>query len=143
MHLSRLALATFIVFGFGRLNAASAEAVTFPGDGVTLKGTLIVPAGNGPFPAVLALHGCGGLYNKSGTLSQRHTDWAARLTANGYVVLFVDSFGSRGAGSQCRTRERVARAWRERVSDVLAARAYLQSRPDIRADAIVLLGWSN
>jgi dienelactone hydrolase len=144
MYLFRLALAAILIAAaFGRLDAAGAETVTFQGDGVTLSGTLIAPAGTGPFPAVVALHGCGGLFKKSGALSQRHTDWARRLVANGYVVLFPDSFGSRGAGLQCRTRDRVARAWRERIQDVLAARAYLQSRSDIRASAISLLGWSN
>jgi dienelactone hydrolase len=144
MYLFRLALAAVLIAAaFGRLDAASAETVTFQGDGVTLSGILIAPAGTGPFPAVVALHGCGGPYRKSGGLSQRHADWARRLVANGYVVLFPDSFGSRGAGSQCRTRDRVARAWRERVQDVLAAKAYLQSRSDIRASAISLLGWSN
>ena len=144
MHLCRLALVViFTAFVFGRSDAASAETVTFQGDGVTLSGILIAPAGKGPFPAIVALHGCGGLYDKRGAVSQRHADWAGRLVANGYVVLFVDSFGSRGARSQCRTRDRVARAWRERLQDVLAAKAYLQNRPDIRSSAISLLGWSN
>jgi dienelactone hydrolase len=144
MYLFRLALAAILIAAVcGRLDAASAETVTFQGDGVTLSGILLAPAGTGPFPAVVALHGCGGLYKKSGGLSQRHADWARRLVANGYVVLLPDSFGSRGAGSQCRTRDRVARAWRERVQDVLAAKAYLQRRSDVRANAISLLGWSN
>ena len=144
MRLFRLALAaTFLAFLVGRLDAARAETVTFQGHGVTLSGTLLLPTGTGPFPAIIALHGCGGAYNKSGALSQRHADWARRLVAHGYLVLFPDSFGSRGARSQCRTRHRVARAWRERVQDVLAARTYLQARPDVRPGAIALLGWSN
>jgi len=144
MRLSRVALAlTIIALSFSGLDAAGAETVTFQGHGVTLSGTLMVPAGKGPFPAVVALHGCGGAYNKSGALSQRHADWGRRLVANGYVVLFPDSFGSRGAGSQCRTRHRVARPSRERVRDALAAKAYLQNRRDVRANAISLLGWSN
>jgi dienelactone hydrolase len=144
MRLFRLAVAAiFLVFIVGRLDALRAETVTFQGRGVTLSGTLRTPTGEGPFPAVVALHGCGGAYTKSGALSRRHADWARRLVANGYVVLFPDSFGSRGARSQCRTRHRVARPSRERVRDVLAAKAYLQSRRDIRPGAISLLGWSN
>ena len=54
-----------------------------------------------------------------------------------------DSFGSRGEGSQCRETRRVARASSERIDDVLAAKAYLQSRSDVKADAVSLLGWSN
>src|SRR4051812_35788378 len=82
--------------------AARAEAVRFAGKGLELSGTLVRPAGPGPFPAIVALHGCSGLYGRAGELSARHEDWARRLTAEGYVVLFPDSFGSRGAGPQCK-----------------------------------------
>jgi dienelactone hydrolase len=123
--------------------ANAGETVSFAGDGVTLKAALSVPAGRGPFPAVVALHGCSGLYGKDGALSPRHADWAERLTKKGFVVLFPDSFGSRGAGSQCKTDDRVTRPSRERVADALAAKTYLQTRRDVRPDAISLLGWSN
>jgi dienelactone hydrolase len=122
---------------------AAAEVVTFAGDDVTLQGFLYRPAGEGPFPAVVALHGCAGLYGRDASLSPRHVDWAERLTAMGFLVLFPDSFGSRGAASQCRTDDRVTRPSRERVADALAAKAYLQSREDVKADAVSLLGWSN
>ena len=123
--------------------AHAAEIVTFPGDDVTLRAILARPAGNGPFPAVIALHGCAGLFSRDGSLSPRHVDWADRLVEKGFVVLMPDSFGSRGAKSQCRTAHRVTRPSRERVSDALAARAYLQSRADVQAKALALLGWSN
>jgi dienelactone hydrolase len=122
---------------------AAAETVTFPGDDITIEAPLFHPSGPGPFPAVIALHGCGGLYGKNGDLSPRHKDWAERLQAQGFLVLMPDSFGSRGEGSQCRETARVARASSERIDDVLAAKAYLQSRSDVKADAVSLLGWSN
>jgi len=122
---------------------AEAETVSFPGPGITLKAEFFRPDGPGPFPAVVALHGCGGLYGRKGGLSPRHADWAARLAASGFVVMFPDSFGSRGVGSQCKTRNRQARASRERVDDAMAAKAYLQTRPDVKPNAVSLLGWSN
>jgi dienelactone hydrolase len=125
------------------LKAALAETVNFPSDGITIEAQLFRPAGAGPFPAVIALHGCGGLYSKHGGLSPRHRDWAERLQSQGFIVLFPDSFGSRGAGSQCRESERVARPSSERIDDVLAAKAWLQSRSDVKPDAVSLLGWSN
>jgi dienelactone hydrolase len=79
------------------------------------------PTGSGPFPAVVALHGCAGLFEKSGALSPRHVDWAERLAARGFIVLLPDSFGSRGAQPQCRTDDRVTSPSKERVEDVLAA----------------------
>src|SRR4051812_16790069 len=60
--------------------AAAEEAVTFPGQDVLLRAVLYRPAGRGPFPSVIALHGCAGLHDRSGALSPRHADWAARLT---------------------------------------------------------------
>lgn len=120
-----------------------AESVRFPGKDLTLTGELFRPQGRGPHPAVIALHGCSGLYDKDDRLTARHVDWAERLVAHGHIVLLPDSFGSRGAESQCRAEERVARPSRERVDDVLAARAYLQSRDDVRKNAVSLLGWSN
>ena len=43
----------------------------------------------------------------------------------------------------CRSAERVARPSRERVADAYAAKAYLQTRNDVKPTAISLLGWSN
>ena len=123
--------------------AARAEAVHFPGKGLELSGTLARPTGPGPFPAVVALHGCSGLYGPAGELSPRHEDWARRLTAKGYVVLFPDSFGSRGVGPQCKTEDRVTRPANERVDDAKAAKTYLQARADVKPASILLLGWSN
>jgi poly(3-hydroxybutyrate) depolymerase len=60
----------------------------------TLRGYLFKPTGPGPFPAVVGLHGCGGLLNKQGEIVSRETTWADLLTARGYVVLFPDSFTS-------------------------------------------------
>jgi dienelactone hydrolase len=124
-------------------DGARAEAVEFPGENVTLRGELFRPDGSGPFPAVVALHGCGGLYSKTGGLSPRHEDWAKRLVEAGFIVLFPDSFGSRGAVSQCRTEDRVARSYRERPDDAIAAARYLKARSDVKPGAINLLGWSN
>jgi dienelactone hydrolase len=58
-------------------------------------------------------------------------------------VLFPDSFGSRGIGSQCRETNRTIHASRERVSDANAARRWLQGQNYVRGEHISLLGWSN
>jgi len=120
------------------------QAVQFPGaDGVRLDGALYMPAGKGPFPAVVALHGCAGLTTKDGSLSARHRDWGERLAEQGFIVLLPDSYGSRGMGPQCRNAEREVRPSRERVSDAKAALAYLAGLQQVKKNAISLLGWSN
>jgi dienelactone hydrolase len=123
---------------------AQATDVTFPApQGVELHGVQYRPIGTGPFPAVVALHGCGGLYDRNGALNARHADWGERLAAQGFLVLLPDSFGSRGLGSQCRTTGREIRPGRERAADADAAKAYLQDRPDVKPTAVSVLGWSN
>ena len=49
-------------------------------DTQTINGYLLRPKGRGPFPAVVALHGCGGLWKRnSKVLTSRHADWGKRL----------------------------------------------------------------
>jgi dienelactone hydrolase len=122
--------------------AGGYERVRITLDDVQLNAVLYRPPGPGPFPAVVALHGCGGLWRDKEKLSTRHSDWGERLAAAGFMVLMPDSYGSRGLGSQCGVKDLTVRASRERVIDAVAARIWLQSRSDVRPDAISLLGWS-
>jgi dienelactone hydrolase len=140
----RLLAALIVAAGAAALaSTVAAEDVEIPhGDGA-LKAVLIKPKGDGPFPAVVGLHGCAGLVNRSGQLGARYRDWGERLTAAGFVVLYPDSFRSRGIGSQCTVRERRARSSRERVADANAARRWLQSQDWVKADRVALLGWSS
>jgi dienelactone hydrolase len=124
--------------------AAGPERVDIPAaDNVTLHGTLYRPDGDGPFPAVVALHGCGGIVHRPAMQSQLYNEWANLLVTKGFVVLFPDSFGSRGLGPQCREEKRKVHASRERVADANAARRWLQTQNYVRADRISLIGWSN
>ncbi len=127
------------------IGAATADPdhVDIPDGALTLHATLYRPEGAGPFPAVVALHDCGGLNHRPNTEAQLYAEWAKLLVADGYVVLFPDSFGSRGVGSQCRDLNRKIHASRERVVDANAARAWLQGQNYVRGDHISLLGWSN
>lgn len=122
--------------------ASGYERVAIPMDSGHLEGIMFRPRGAGPFPAVVALHGCGGLWREPGKLSVRHSDWGERLAAAGFLVLMPDSYGSRGLGSQCGVKDMTVRAGRERTADVAAARGFLQHRADINPAAISLIGWS-
>src|SRR5512140_1480438 len=74
---------------------SSTAFATFGGGVLNLTGRLKNPGGVGPFPAVVLLHGCGGISQR------RDHRWAERLTGWGYVTLQVDSFGLRGLSSVC------------------------------------------
>lgn len=126
-----------------RAAAAAPELVEIPEGSVKLRAYVYRPAGDGPFPAVIALHGCGGLSGRSGPIAGRYRDWAERLSAAGFAVLFPDSFGSRGLGSQCTIRERSIRTARERVADAMAARRWLQTQGWVVPNRVSLLGWQN
>src|SRR5215210_2182569 len=105
--------------------AHAAESVDIADGSTSLRGILYRPEGAGPFPSVVALHGCGGLINSSGKIVRRFADWGDRLAAAGLAVLFPDSFASRGLSNQCRVRERKVRSARERVADANVARRWL------------------
>jgi dienelactone hydrolase len=123
--------------------AAGPESIEFRDGEQALKGILYRPDGNGPFPAVVAMHNCGGLVNTTGAIATRYRDWAQQLVKAGFVVLFPDSYGSRGFGNQCANRNQPVRVEHERVADAAAARRWLQQQPEVKPDRISLLGWSN
>lgn len=126
--------------------ADSMVEVRFPTrhtDKVIIGGYLGRPTGEGRHPAVVALHGCGGVLRRDGKgLTARDADWAERLVAAGYVVVLPDSFGSRGLGQQCTTRDREIRP-RGRVGDAVGAADWLAAQPYVDPARIALLGWSN
>ena len=126
------------------LGAGNPEAVEIPQkENGKLKALLFRPDGQGPFPAVVALHNCTGLHNSAGILGSRYKDWGERFAKKGIVVLLPDSNASRGIGSQCNVRSRSVRSDRERVADADAARVWLQSQPWVIPDRVALLGWSS
>jgi dienelactone hydrolase len=121
----------------------SPQQVDIPAAERVLHAQLYKPDGGGPFPTVIALHGCGGLGGHSEAVLPRYRDWAERLLKEGNAVLLPDSYGSRGIGPQCRVKERKVRARRERVEDVVAAREWLLQQPWAAHDRISLIGWAN
>lgn len=105
-----------------------------PGAPFGIDGTLVRPAGTGPFPAVVQLHGCAGLDPQS-------YRWARWFAEQRYVALVVDSFGPRGLKGDCRTApdEPPITA---RFDDAMGALKYLQSQPFVRKDRVAAVGWS-
>ena len=117
--------------------------VDIPSASLTLHAQLYKPDGEGPFPMVIALHGCGGLGGPSEPVLPRYRDWADQLVKTGHAVLFPDSYSSRELGPQCRVKERRVLARRERVADISAARQWLSQQPWVAQDRVSLIGWAN
>jgi len=118
------------------------EPIEIAQDNGTLKAVLFRPDGAGPFPAVVGLHSCEGLLRSGGNVASRYRDWAQHLTKAGFVVLYPDSYGSRGLGPQCAIRRRAVRTDHERVADANAARRWLQAQPFVKPDHVTLIGWA-
>jgi dienelactone hydrolase len=97
-----------------------------------------------PRPAVVLLHGCGGPYDREGTLAARLRDYAAWLNAQGMHALVVDSLSTRGERELCTQRIGTrAVTQSNRRLDALGAVAWLARRADVDARRIGLMGWSN
>jgi uncharacterized protein len=117
-----------------------AENVRYPNTpaGFDLAGTLTLPQGAGPFPAVVLISGSGP-QDRDGTVLGHKTFLvlADHLTRQGIAVLRSDD---RGVGA---SRGNAAGATsQDFAGDVRAALAYLRTRPEIRKDAIGLAGLS-
>jgi dienelactone hydrolase len=132
-----------VVYAADAAPLLSPHEVDIPLASATLHAQLYKPDGEGPFPVVIALHGCGGLAGHSEPVLPRYRDWAEQLVKQGNAVLLPDSYGSRELGPQCRVKERRVLARRERVADILASRQWLVQQPWAARDRISLLGWAN
>jgi len=97
-------------------------------------GILLLPDNKPPFPAVVLMHGCGGV-------TQNMQAWAKRLQGWGYAALILDSFEQRGIETVCNHGYQFP--GRERAKDAFAAGAYLRGRADIDAMHIGLIGFSH
>src|SRR5579859_8004429 len=124
---SVIAFLTFFAAAFPVLaaTAVAPREVDIPEGAITLRAQLFKPDGDGPFPTVIALHGCGGLAGRSEPVAPRYRDWAEQLLTSGHAVLLPDSYGSRELGPQCRIREHQVQTRRARVADINAARQWL------------------
>lgn len=122
------------------------KQVTFPGpNGLTLSGRLYKPAGKGPFPAVVFLHGCGGLLNNSGNIGSQFDYWGKKMVNETfYTALFVDSFTPRGVmDGVCGTEGQIVNEVTDRRKDAYAGLNYLKTLSYVRPQKVALVGWSN
>jgi pimeloyl-ACP methyl ester carboxylesterase len=100
--------------------------VTIPNGAITLAGSFLVPAGRGPFPAVVFLHGSGGAARFG--LGDR-----ARVQAYLREGIAVLAYDKRGVGGSTGDYRRVG--LRELSEDGLAALRWLGTRDEVRRDA--------
>lgn len=122
---------------------AKHRVVFTSGDGADIDGYLFRPDRAKPGPALVLMHGCGGLLTKSGRMKQREAAWRDILLQEGYVLLYIDSFNPRGHRRICNLKNRPVLPERERPHDAFAALRWLQQQPGVDPKRIGLFGWSN
>lgn len=114
------------------------EVVVESGKEVTLAGTLTLPDGPGPFPAVLLVTGSGGQDRNEELLGHKPflvlSDY---LTRRGIAVLRVDD---RGVGKS--TGSLATATTKELVADATACLTYLRGRSEIDSRHLGLVGHS-
>ena len=116
------------------------EDVRYPNTevGIELAGTLTIPEGSGPFPAVVLISGSGPQDRDERIFDHRpFLVLADHLTNRGVAVL---RFDDRGVGESEGTFGTATSE--DFASDVKAALSYLRSRPEIRPDGMGLMGHS-
>ncbi|WOO43293.1 dienelactone hydrolase family protein [Rubellicoccus peritrichatus] len=126
---------------------------------LTLVGRLYLPDANvygpGPYPAVVVMHGSGGVWSNdliANGLSSQFRKWGELLSGMGYACLCPDSYNPRGIPGNFSSRrphydpaidDDLCSPNYERPKDVIAALTYLQSRADIDSENTALIGFSH
>jgi dienelactone hydrolase len=89
------------------------------------------PNGGAPYPAVVVLHGCNGMFGHSAVIADRLSSW-------GYVTLAVDSLGPRVTGIANRCR----RGLPDQALDAYAALRYLSQLDFVDPARVAVFGQS-
>ena len=115
--------------------AADGKPVSYKSGDETVNGTLYVPAGKGPFPALIVIHEWWGL-----------NDWvkeqASKFADQGYVALAVDLYRGKVADTPELAHELMRGVPEDRAArDLRSAFDFLASQPNVRKDRIGSIGW--
>ncbi len=118
--------------------AIEAAAVEFPGEGVTLKGYLARPKGDGPFSVVLVCH-------ENRGLTEHIQDVTRRVAKAGYVGLAVDLLSREGGSAAVDSSQvpgMLGQAEPEQfVQDFKSGWAYLKTQSYAKADQVGMVGF--
>ncbi len=104
------------------------------GEAVNVVGHLFLPPGNDKVPAVVLVHGSGGIYNAELEY------WPKQFNAAGIAVFTLDMFGPRGVQSTAEDQSQVP--FPADVADTFAALRLLATHPRIDRQRIALMGFS-
>jgi len=134
-RLSRVVLILALGLAAGVPAAVAQSPLTFPSERGGHQGSaLVLPQGEGPFPAVVLMPSCGGVRGHI-------LEWSQRLARAGYAALIVDSLTPRNLRSNC-TAAPAPLSVDDIARDAAAALAHLRKLPLIDKDRLALMGFS-
>ncbi|WP_273428237.1 dienelactone hydrolase family protein [Chitinibacter tainanensis] len=119
--------------------------------GAAQAASVAIPYGNGKLkaefqaanrygaPAVIILHGCGGLLNKEGDLGLRYERIASQLQELDFAVLIPQAKAELSCQPQQLARQKAA--MNARANELAAAISWLKKRPQIDAKRIAVVAW--
>jgi uncharacterized protein len=144
MKIPAVLLVALLGAGCGSSGAPSAPTTagtsdTFPSGDIRLAYTLDLPAGTGPFPAIVMGHGSGEVTR------QQMTSLALGFVQAGFAVLRYDKRGVGGSGGVYEVAGNVpnsARVFPILAGDMVAGVEFLKTRPEIDPARIGLFGAS-
>lgn len=126
-----LMVLTFLATGWDLALRYRTEEVSFDSGDLTLRGTLYIPRGGGPHPAVILVHG-------SGRQTRREYVFYARAYASrGVAALAYDKRGSGASGGNVTTA-----TYEQLAADAASGLALLRRRPDIDGERVGIWGMS-
>lgn len=111
------------------------EAVTIPGEVYDIPATVCLPTGDGPFPAVVMLHGTGSNRDEAGNGYK----YAAPVLAEKYGIATI-RIDFPGNGDS--TADYMLYTFKSAVADAKAAAEYMAGLDAVNGDAIGVMGWS-
>jgi carboxymethylenebutenolidase len=124
-----------LVSATGRAGPVKTATANYPSGNETVSAYLALPETSGPHPAIVVIHEWWGL-----------NDWvkeqAQKLAQEGYVALAVDLYRGKVAYDPNLAHELARGLPQDRaLRDMVAAFAYLASRPDVNKAKIGSIGW--
>ena len=135
--LSCLLLMTMCSFAFAEEAEPTDEEVivNIPGKEYEIPATICIPVGEGPFPAVVMLHGTGSNRDEAGG----GYAVAAPILAEKYGIATI-RIDFPGNGDS--TADYMQYTFQSAVEDAVTAAKYMASLDNINGDAIGVMGWS-
>ncbi len=120
---------------FAEEAAYTETVVSIPTELYDIPATVCMPAGEGPFPAVVMLHGTGSNREEAGNGYKT----AAPVLAEKYGIATIRiDFPGNGES----TADYMLYTFKSAVADAVAAANYMKTLPTINPEAIGVMGWS-